>query len=249
MTKLSRWLLSLCAMFCLCLLSSASRKTTLAFAQNEPTAYVPASKSVPQYVHLLDQKKDDLDRVLDLYNYNLKTSPWEFEQLKSPLVKKDAIFRFESIEVSEGSSVFVAIIPAVAGDISIIPLWYHGLRPAGNPELDPHNIAVFNALVTRERPILKTDSHLVNLAVLYLYFFEERPKILEGKNVAASLGKLQKQSMLPDVKLKSDGGSDVRLFEQNTPDKFTEINFSFDSKGILRSLTEDSLTKAEILGR
>jgi hypothetical protein len=228
---------------------SAGERTTSVFRQNGPTSYVPASKAAPEHVRLLDQRKNDLDRLLDLYNYSRKAGLWDFKELQSPLIKKDAIFKFESVESSEGSSAFVAIVPLVAGEISIVPLWEHGLRPMRNVELDPHNIAIFNALVAREQPMLKTDSDRLNLAALYLHFFEEQPKVLEETKLAAILGKTpaRTKSLLPSVRLGANDGFDVRLFEQIGADGFGEILFSFDRNGILRSLTKETRTKAEML--
>jgi hypothetical protein len=231
-------------------LLSASAETKPALTQMGPTSYVPASKSPPEHVRLLDQRSTDLDRLLDLYNYDRRASPWDFKELQSPLVKKDAIFKFESVESSEGSSAFVAIVPLAGGDITIVPLWDHGLRPIRNIELDPHNIAMFNTLVAREQPILKTDSERLSLAVLYLHFFEEQPKILEETNLAVILGKTlteESKGLLPSVRLAANDGFDVRLFEQIAADGFAEIFFSFDRKGTLRSLTKESRTKAELL--
>jgi len=242
---------SICAVLGLYQLQlSAGERTILAFTQNGTTSYVPASKSTPEHVRLLDQRRNDLDRMLDLYNYNRKASPWDFKELQSPLIRKDAIFKFESIESSEGSSAFVAIVPLATGEISIVPLWDHGLRPVRNLELDPHNVAIFNALVAREQPILKTDSDRLNLVFLYLHFFEEQPKILDEANLKAILGKTSPErtkSLLPSVRLGANDGFDVRLFEQIAADGFGEIFFSFDRSGILRNLTKETRTKAELL--
>jgi hypothetical protein len=242
---------SVCVVLSLCRLQlSAGGGTIPVSTQNGPTLYVPASKSAPEHVHLLDQRRKDLDRLLDLYNYNLNASPWDFKELQSPLIKKDAIFKFESVESSEGSSAFVAIVPLAGGEICIVPLWDHGLRTIRNLELDPHNIAIFNALVAREQPILKTDSDRLNLPVLYLHFFEEQPKILEETNLTATLGKTlpeRTKSLLPSVKVRANDAFDVRLFEQTAADGFGEISFSFDRNGILRNLAKETRAKTELL--
>jgi len=228
---------------------SADSNTPVAFTSNKPTSYVSASQASPEHVRLLDQRANDLDRLLDRYNYSRKVGLWDFKELQSPLIKKDAIFKFESVDPSEGSSAFVAIIPLVAGEISLVPLWDHGLRPTRNVELDPHNIAIFNALMAREQPILKTDSDRLNLAALYLHLFEEQPKVLEETNLAVILGKTtaRTKSLLPSVRLRANDGFDVRLFEQTAADGFGEILLSFDRQGILRNLTKETRTKAETL--
>src|SRR5271165_4342434 len=147
--------------------------------QTGQTSFVAASKSTPGDVDRLDQRKADLDRILNFYNYSRTTVPWDFKELKSPAVHKDAIFRFESVDPSGAISVFVAIVPPAPDEIQIVPLWDHGLRPNANVDLDPHNIAIFNAVVSREHPSLLTEANRLNLAILYLHFFEERPTILD----------------------------------------------------------------------
>ena len=214
-------------------------------------SYVPALRATPEHVRWLDRRKSDLDRVLDSYNYSLKTGPWDFQELRSPLIKKTAIFRFESVEPTEGSSAFVAIIPAATAAIGIVPLWERGFRPIDSVDLDPHNIAIFNAMVTRERPILTTDSERFSLAVLYLYLFEESPKILEEETLPTILDEgLVKKSkvLLPTVRVEDNKRFDVRLFEQISANGFVEFFFSFDQGGVLRSLTKENHPKSELIG-
>jgi hypothetical protein len=218
--------------------------------QNDSTSYVSASKAVADHVRLLDQRRGDFDRLLDLYNYNWKATPWEFKELRSPLVNKDAIFRFESVPPAEGSSSFVGIVPISGGEITIVPLWDHGLRPIRNVELDPHNIAIFNALIVREQPTVRTDSDRLNLAVLYLHFFETEPTILSETNLKSILGKISTEaakSLLPLTQLGADGTFEVQVFQQTAPDSFAEISFSFDRTGMLRNLTKETKTKADLL--
>lgn len=217
--------------------------------QNGRTSYVPASKSDPEHVRLLDQRRKDLGRLLDLYNYNWHASMWDFNELQSPLIKKDAIMRFESVERSEGNSAFVAVIPLSGGELTMIPLWLHG-HSMRNIDLDPHNIAIFNALVAREQPILKTDLDRLNLALVYLHLFEEQPKILEETNLTATVGKTSQEirkSLLPHVELGATDAFEVRLFEQTATDAYVETSFSFDRNGLLRHLIKETRTKAELL--
>jgi hypothetical protein len=67
--------------------------------------------------------------------------------------------------------------------------------------------------------------------------------------LAATLGKTtaRTKSLLPSVRLRANGGFDVRLFEQTAADGIGEMLFSFDRNGILRSLTKETRTKAEML--
>jgi len=84
-------------------------------------SYVPALRATPEHVRWLDRRKSDLDRVLDSYNYSLKTGPWDFQELRSPLIKKTAIFRFESVEPTEGSSALLPLFPPLLPRLASSP--------------------------------------------------------------------------------------------------------------------------------
>jgi hypothetical protein len=81
--------------------------------------------------------------------------------------------------------------------------------------------------------MLKTTSDRLNLAVLYLHFLRERPKILEQTTLAAILGKTpaRTKNLLPSVKLGVNDGFDMLLFEEVAADDFAETSFSFERTG------------------
>jgi len=216
----------------------------------EKTVYVHPSNTSPGHADLLDQRKADLGRLLNFYNYDWAKA-WSAKELQSPLIRKDGIFRFHYVGLSECCETFTALIPLSGGTIRIIPLSY-GMVGPGKPKEDPHNIAIFNEVISREQPTIRSDADRVNLAILYLHFFYEDPMVLDKTNLDAFVGVHRKASvgLVPSVVDKPDGAFDIELVQKvGKYGPYLKISFSFDKQGMMRDFDEDEVTKPELLNR
>src|SRR5260370_13627566 len=211
--------------------SQIAKSPTQTVSPNEwsAPAFVEPRGAIPQHVQLLERRKSEFESTLDSYNVNLKYGFWSYTELQSPFLAKHAIFRFESIERSEGSSVFVAVFPLTSAPVRIIPLWYRGLGFPSQIERDPHNIAVFNSVVAEERPVLDTDADRISLALLYLCLFDKDPKIASANKDSSRL--------MPSVKNDPQGGFAVGLSVRKNDNGIGEFSLDFDKMGMLRDIT------------
>lgn len=222
---------------------------TRSLIPEEETAYASGSQNAPGHVKLLDERKADLASAFNLYNYDW-TKAWFPRELHSPLIKKNAIFMFENVPapLSEDFERLTVVIPLSGRDIRIIPLSYGMLGPAYVKE-DPHNIAIFNEVVSRERPSIRTATDRLNLAVLYLHLFQKDPMVLDENNLDAFVGVHRKTStgLLPRVVTKSDGRFSVELVQkEGICGPFMKIRFSFDKQDIMRAFDENKIPESEL---
>lgn len=234
------WTLGMCV--------SPGAGQSVSSASGAGLGFVAASKTAPGHVHLLEQRRGGLIRVLSLYNYDWGKS-WYPKELQSTLLNKVAIFRCEYVGTSEGSQIITVTIPISGGSIRIIPLSYGMLGP-NQPEEDPHNIAIFNELILLEQPEIRTDADRLNLAQLYLHLFYEAPMILERDNLTKTLSKSPKHEtgMTPSVKVDDNGKFDIELVQKvGIYGPFLKISFSFDKQGMLHDFYEEKVTEAELL--
>jgi len=177
-----------------------------------------------------------LDKLMDVYNFEPKT-PWTFEVVRCPLITKHVVMEFTSIEVSEGSSRYVAVLPQQNGRVQLIPLWYRGLRSFEKPYNDPHNIATFNETIAVEAPHLSSDTDWLQLAVCYLAMVGESPDVLLRTNIRRQLGDVSQNTVerLLPVVTPSQSSIDVHFCDAGQKRRISEWHLTFDRAGLLRA--------------
>lgn len=228
--------------------------SSLAIAQNRglipknDTAYVTGSENSAGHLDLLDERKADLAFTLRLYNYD-STKNWFPKELVSPLVKKYAIVMLENIPPgTDDFERFTVFFPLSGGVIRIIPLSYGMVGPAYVKE-DPHNIAIFNEVISKEQPAIKTDEDRLSLAMLYLHFFYENPMVLDETNLDAFVGVHRKTSagLVPQVATEADGTFEVELVQkEGVCGPFMKMSFFSDKQGMLQSFDEDKIPESDL---
>ena len=189
----------------------------------ERTAQTSASTSA-----LFEQREKEIERLITLYRYpSYRQNVWSSSELKSPWVKKSGVLFCRSFNVGAEPSSFVVVIAPRPDEIGFVPL-HRGMVGEPNVETDPHNVAVFNAIVEREQPVLITDRDRLELAAVFFHLFEEAPRLAA---VAESAG---------PVTADRDGAFSVRLARHLSSggDRFELL---FDKGGTLATVRKKAL--------
>lgn len=190
-----------------------------------------------------------LDKLVDIYDFEPGRA-WTYEVVRCPLITKHVVLEFTSIEVSEGSSRYVAVLPQQNGRVQLIPLWYGGLRSFGKPYDDPHNIAIFNETIAVEAPHLRSETDWLQLAVCYLAMVGESPDVLLRTTIREHLGDVSRQTVarLLPVVTASKSSIEVRFYNAEGKTAISEWGLTFDRAGLLREISRESHDKSELLG-
>jgi hypothetical protein len=151
---------------------TAITSTLIIATHYERTGQVSASTSA-----LFQQREKDIERLITLYRYpSYRQHVWSLLELKSPWVKKSGVLFCRSFRVGTEPSSFVVVVAPQPDDIGFVPL-HRGMLGEPNVELDPHNIAAFNAMVEREQAVLSTERDRLELAAVFFHLFEEAPRL------------------------------------------------------------------------
>jgi len=177
----------------------------------------------PRDVTVADMRLLDRPQVAQLfgrYRYSWRGTPWQFQEITSPLVHRFVAFLYSASEGLDNYSDLTVILNRDEREMYLIPIQNHGMVRYCNVEDDPHNIAIFNALIAGEdmRPAGAVD--WLRLALLYLNLVGERHQISDWQDfsgVAHSgllnlLPKLKRLGLLPQVQ-REDGKCDVRVID------------------------------------
>lgn len=212
--------------------------------------YASPSELKETQAQLLDSRKGEIERKLNLYNYDVSSKAWIVKELQAGILRKHAIFYVVILGLPEGTSRFVLVVPFGQEEVRIIPLYYQGLGFGRKPEGDPHNIAIFNELISSEHPVPDTDLARLGLAVLYLHLFLETPEILTESDFKTLTGvnfKRTERQLLPRISPEPDGAFDIEIVCKSGDESFTEYAFKFDKQGLLRSVVVSVETKKDLL--
>ncbi len=208
---------------------------------------VPPAGMTAVEMQALKARQAELTQLADFYNYEPKT-PLAFEVVRCPLITKHVVMEFTSVEVSEGSSTFVAVLPQQNGRVELIPLWYKGLRSFENPYNDPHNIAIFNETIKNEAPRLASAADWLQLGVCYLGMVGEMPHVLLPTSIREQSGnvdqRITKQLLPTVITLKQT--VHVNFHDARSKTVIWDWHLRFDQSGLLRDISRESREKSDL---
>jgi hypothetical protein len=189
-----------------------------------------------------------LDRLMHFYDFGAK-APWTFDVVRCPLITGHVVMHFKSVEVSEGSSEFVAILPQHDGRVRLVPLWHRGLRSFDAPYKDPHNIAIFNETLAHDGPHLRSSGDWLQLAVCYLAMVGDWPNVLLSTNLSQQLGDVSPRAverMVPIITT-SKSSVEVAFYDSEERTRISEWHLTFDIAGLLREVSCENHEKSDLL--
>src|SRR5579863_8886882 len=176
-------------------------------ATNEVVHYLEPSQVSARDGQLLD--RPTVAELFARYRYAWRGTRWQFREIVSPLVHRCAMFLFFASDGLDDYSELTLLVNPDSGQQYLIPIQNHSMVEYPNVENDPHNIAIFNALVAAEsmRPEGAMDWLLLTL-----------------------LPKLKRLDLLPQVDCEG-GNCDVKIFDLH-PDQSHRIawDIEFDSR-------------------
>src|SRR6185312_5708466 len=182
----------------------------------------------------LQARQAEVGRLLAWYTYAY--AHWNVHELQTPLIQRHHIYKLLARDSNGRVSEAVVVLANDGGAARLIPLQVAGLGPELN-ELDPHNIAIFNALVEDE-PALPphTSSDWLELAELYLNLAGDLPQI-----VTAERHSLAPHIPLPRVSAIAPAGAVVEFTDYEGQKVLIHWRMEFDAAARLRHLNRTQL--------
>lgn len=117
----------------------------------------------------LDSHQRELVETGRIYGYNLEAGNWSYEQaLCAPMPQTIMLHYFQDLP-SGAESIFTALVPRAKGRVRIVPVLYRNATTFLPAPKNPHNYALFNALVPSDiaRRGAGGGSNLLELSACY----------------------------------------------------------------------------------
>src|SRR5579863_129201 len=205
-------------------------------ATNEVVHYLEPSQVSARDGQLLD--RPTVAELFARYRYAWRGTRWQFREIVSPLVHRCAMFLFFASDGLDDYSELTLLVNPDSGQQYLIPIQNHSMVEYLNVENDPHNIAIFNALLADEYMRHEGAMDWLQLALLYLNLVVERHQISDWEDFSGVghaglltlLPKLKRLDLLPQVDCEG-GNCDVKIFDLH-PDQSHRIawDIEFDSR-------------------
>jgi hypothetical protein len=181
---------------------------------------------------LLDDPEVEI--LFGRYRYLWRGTRWRFQQIVSPLIQRYAIFSFEASEGLDDYSELTLIVSSVGREKYLVPIANHGMVGYPNVFDDPHNIAIFNSLISKEAIHPKVAVNWFQLSLLYLNLIGEREQIADWEDFSRRshagmltlLPKLRNLEIVPRVACENKK-CDVQIFEL-LPDQLRRIDWELE---------------------
>lgn len=167
----------------------------------ETVRYLESREVSENDKHLLDQAA--VEELFSRYLYRWRGSLWRYREIVSPLIKHFAVFAFHASDGLDDYSELTLAISRDGKQMFLIPIANHSMVAYPHVEDDPHNMAIFNALIAAESIHPAGPTEWFGLGLLYVNLVSERLQLADWEDYAGHrhAGMLTLLPRLRDLKL------------------------------------------------